>query len=357
MAGSTLRCWLCHTPEQLRSGSMERRSALAAAAAALLLVTVAAWAAAARQNAAEATLGFLRTWTGVALPAAGAAPLPLLAQLPLNASAARQRLDTTPNSRPPIVFIPPLGGVQLQTRLSGAAARHFWCPRSTGGAWRLSWLNLATLLPGLFPCWADNFRSLRLGSACSQPTNRSQVAAGDRRRRRTQPSNRAFWPAGWSAMRAGAAGRRRAWRWSRSRALTAPWGWCRGRQVSRGVAASRVAGALAAAALLLLLAVRAFPASPPGGQPLAARKGPLAAHRPASSSAPCPLGSPCSRLLCHIRPAGGCAGAAGLAAGAGHEGAPVRLAVSRGLQARANHAAGSEPLLQQCSSAGCLIAP
>lgn len=149
---------------------MERRSALAAAAAALLLVTVAAWAAAARQNAAEATLGFLRTWTGVALPAAGAAPPPLLAQLPLNASAARQRLDTTPNSRPPIAFIPPLGGVQLQTRLSGAAARHFWCPRSTGGAWRLSWLNLATLLPGLFPCWADNFRSLRLGSAC-RPTN------------------------------------------------------------------------------------------------------------------------------------------------------------------------------------------
>lgn len=126
---------------------------MGAVAAALLLAAACAAAAdmpPTQQSAAEAALGFLRLWTGAALPGAAGTVPPPQPQLPthLNVSAA---------DRPPVVFIPPLGGVQLRMKLRDAAAPRFWCPRSTAGAWRLAWLNPLALLPGLFPCWADNF--------------------------------------------------------------------------------------------------------------------------------------------------------------------------------------------------------
>lgn len=121
---------------------MGRGLVLSSSAAAVLLALGLLWpstslgrpapAAGGQAGAAEA---LLRAWgapatTSAAAPPpvpAGSAPSqqqgdsapPLLEQLPVNATALRQQLDGT-NGRVPIVFIPPLGGVQLEMRLD-------WC--------------------------------------------------------------------------------------------------------------------------------------------------------------------------------------------------------------------------------------
>ncbi|KAG2484004.1 hypothetical protein HYH03_017171 [Edaphochlamys debaryana] len=61
-------------------------------------------------------------------------------------------------TRPPVVFLPPLTGTELQARLEDKPANaHWWCARSTPGWFRL-WPSLQSLLPGQFACYVDNLR-------------------------------------------------------------------------------------------------------------------------------------------------------------------------------------------------------
>ena len=121
---------LCCTP----SGSMGRRVPLATAAAAALLLAAPVWAACSlgvqllgAEDPAGAAEGLQRVLlastppSGGALPERRAAGPSLLGQLPLNATALRQRLDAS-DGRLPVIFIPPLGGVQLEMKLEGWAA-------------------------------------------------------------------------------------------------------------------------------------------------------------------------------------------------------------------------------------------
>lgn len=123
--------------------TMGRGPVLSNAAAAVLLALGLLWprpslgrSGPAAGSQAGAAGALLRAW-GAPATATGAAPPPalpggapsqqqprdsaplLLEQLPLNATALRQQLDGS-NGRVPIVFIPPLGGVQLEMRLD-------WC--------------------------------------------------------------------------------------------------------------------------------------------------------------------------------------------------------------------------------------
>lgn len=202
---------------------MGRREALATAKAALLLALVGAAPSLGEQppaaeGPAAAASTLLRLLLPSTPPVAGAAPgepqaggsaagpPPLLDQLPLNATELQRQLNAG-NGRLPVVFIPPLGGVQLQMRLDGCApgmegyfqkrlsswlglvdaalppplpapcraeGPHWWCPRSSHGAWRLAWLNPLSLLPGAFDCWAAAFQCACLRSRCPGPSIRGQ---------------------------------------------------------------------------------------------------------------------------------------------------------------------------------------
>lgn len=119
--------------------SMGRKLALPTASAAALLAIGLLWPSPCLGRPEPAALGqagaaqaLLRAWGGSAGAAAatppaladgaaagqqqGDSPPPLLDQLPLNATALKQQLDSS-SGRVPIVFIPPLGGVQLEMRL------------------------------------------------------------------------------------------------------------------------------------------------------------------------------------------------------------------------------------------------